>query len=325
VETRTVRTSELVDKKGSAPRLKRLAGRSGKPGARKAPPGEPRKVAYLYILPALLFYSAFVLLPIVHSVWLSFFEWDGITVGTWVGLGNYLDILFDRSLRAAFVHAVVLIFFYSFVPVVVGLLLAAAMSRSKIRGLALFRTVLFLPQVIAMVVIAVVWRLIYAPEGPLNEGLRLLGLDSLTQAWLGGFTTALPALGMVGAWVQFGLCMVLFLAGIQKIPPDLYDAAKVDGAGPLREFFTVTLPGLRAELAVGLTLTMISALRTFDLIYITTRGGPGDATNVPALEVYERAFLTGQVGSAAALGIMLALVIFALSFATIRLGEGRKA
>jgi raffinose/stachyose/melibiose transport system permease protein len=167
--------------------------------------------------------------------------------------------------------------------------------------------------------------LIYAPDGPLNEGLRLLGLDTLAQAWLGGFTTALPVLGVVGAWVQFGLCMVLLLAGIQKIPPDLYDAAKVDGAGPLREFFTVTLPGLRAELAVALTLTMISALRTFDLIYITTRGGPGDATNVPALEVYERAFLTGQVGAAAALGITLAAVIFVLSFLTIRLGEGKNA
>lgn len=313
--------SDIVSETSSASRQKPesdlLVGRS----TRGLPPGEPRKVAYLYILPALLFYCAFVLLPIVHSVWLSFFEWDGITVGTWVGLGNYLEIVEDPRLRAAFFHAIVLIFFYSFVPVVVGLLLAAAMSRSRIRGLAIFRTVLFLPQVIAMVVIAVVWRLIYAPEGPLNTGLHLLGLDSLARAWLGGFSTALPALGMVGAWVQFGLCMVLFLAGIQKIPPDLYDAAKVDGAGPIREFFTVTLPSLRAELAVVLTLTMISALRTFDLIYITTRGGPGDATNVPALEVYKRAFLTGQVGSAAALGITLALVIFALSFVSIRLGE----
>jgi raffinose/stachyose/melibiose transport system permease protein len=115
--------------------------------------------------------------------------------------------------------------------------------------------------------------------------------------------------------------MVLFLAGIQKISPDLYDAAKVDGAGPLREFFAVTLPGLRAEVAVALTLTMISALRTFDLIYMTTRGGPGNATDVPAYEVYERAFLTGQVGSAAALGITLAIIIFVIAIVIVRLGE----
>jgi len=287
----------------------------------KAPPGEPRKIGYLYVLPAFLIYAAFVLLPIAHSIWLSFFEWDGITVGTWVGLENYLSIFTDPQLQGSFFHALILIVFYSFIPVAIGLLLAAAMSRSRIRGLAIFRTVLFLPQVIAMVVIALIWRLIYAPDGPLNEGLRMLGLGALARGWLGDFTTALPSLGLVGAWVQFGLCMVLFLAGIQKISPDLYDAAKVDGAGPLREFFVVTLPGLRAEIAVVLTLTMITALRTFDLIYMTTRGGPGNATAVPAYEIYQRAFLTGQVGSASALGVTLAMIIFAIAFLVVRLGE----
>jgi len=130
---------------------------------------------------------------------------------------------------------------------------------------------------------------------------------------------------VVGPWVQYGLCMVLFLACVQKIAPDRNDAAKVDGAGPVREFFAVTLPGLRPEIAVALTLTMISALRNFDLIYMTTRGGPGSSTTVPAYEVYRRAFETGEVGSAAAVGITLAVIIFALSFATIQLGEERGA
>ena len=115
--------------------------------------------------------------------------------------------------------------------------------------------------------------------------------------------------------------MVLLMAGVQKIPQSLFDAARVDGAGPVREFFAVTLPALRGEIAVALTLTTIAALRNFDLIYITTKGGPGDATSVPAFQVYDRAFQTGQVGSAAAIGISLTLVIFLISFAINRIAE----
>jgi raffinose/stachyose/melibiose transport system permease protein len=115
--------------------------------------------------------------------------------------------------------------------------------------------------------------------------------------------------------------MVLLTAGVQKIPSSLFDAARVDGAGPVREFFAVTLPALRGEIAVTLTLTTTYALRNFDLVYITTKGGPGDATSVPAYQVYDRAFQTGKVGSAAAIGISLAIVIFAITFVINRLGE----
>jgi raffinose/stachyose/melibiose transport system permease protein len=152
--------------------------------------------------------------------------------------------------------------------------------------------------VIALVVVAVVWRRIYEPTG-----------------WLGDFTLALPAIGLVGTWVAFGLALVLLLAGVQRIPRSLYDAARVDGAGPVREFFAVTLPNVRGELAVALTLTTITALRNFDLVYVTTGGGPGNATTVPALEVYRRAFGGGEVGAAAAVGVCLAAVIFVLALA----------
>jgi raffinose/stachyose/melibiose transport system permease protein len=131
----------------------------------------------------------------------------------------------------------------------------------------------------------------------------------------------LPAVGLVGTWVWFGLAMVLLTAGVQKIPQSLYDAARVDGAGMVREFLAVTLPALRGEIAVALTLTTIAALRNFDLIYITTKGGPGHATSVPAFEVYDRAFQTGQVGSAAAVGLTLTAIIFALSFGINRSAE----
>ncbi len=200
-------------------------------------------------------------------------------------------------------------------------MLVGALSRGSVRGQAGFRTVLFLPQVIPMVVVAVIWRMIYAPDGSLNRALESIGLGALARPWLGDFTWALPAIGFVGTWVMSGLALVLFMAGVQKIPQSLYDAARVDGAGPLREFFAVTLPNLRGEIAVALTLTTIAALRNFDLVYITTQGGPGDSTSVPAFQVYNRAFQLGQIGSAAAIGFTLACVIFVIAFAITRIAD----
>lgn len=290
--------------------------------ASERPPGEPRLVGYLYLLPALVAFTAFVLVPLGRSVWLSFYDWDGVTAGTWAGLDNYAELASEEALRGAFAHALVLLFFYALLPVAIGLLLAGLVARARVRGLALFRTVLFLPQVIALVVVAVMWRMIYDPgSGALNELLRTFGLGSLAQSWLGDFDLALPAVGVVGTWVWFGLAMVLLVAGVQKIPASLYDAARVDGAGIVREFFAVTLPALRGEIAVALTLTTIAALRNFDLIYITTKGGPGDATSVPAFQVYDRAFQTGEVGSAAAIGIALTAIIFSFSFVINRTAE----
>jgi raffinose/stachyose/melibiose transport system permease protein len=260
--------------------------------------------------------------PLGRSVWLSLYDWDGVTPGIWVGLDNYGEIVSDPDLRRAFMHSLVLLFFYALLPVAIGLVLAGLLARARVRGLALFRTVLFLPQVIAMVVVALMWRMIYDPEsGALNEILRAVGLGSLAQSWLGDFDLALPAVGLVGTWVWFGLAMVLLTAGVQRIPSTLYDAARVDGAGMVREFFAVTLPALRGEIAVALTLTTIAALRNFDLIYITTQGGPGNATSVPAFEVYDRAFQAGEVGSAAAIGLTLTAIIFVISFGINRTAE----
>jgi raffinose/stachyose/melibiose transport system permease protein len=257
------------------------------------PPGEPRHVAYLYLLPALALFVAFVLAPLAHAAWLSLFAWDGVTPGEWVGLDNYRAVVSEADLRRAFEHSAVLLVFYAALPILIGLVLAGAASRARIHGLTALRTILFLPQVIALVVVAVTWRLIYQPTG-----------------WLGDFDLALPAVGLVGTWVAYGLTFVLFMAGVQKVPRSLYDAARVDGAGPLR-----------GEIAVALTLTTIAALRNFDLVYLTTAGGPGDATTVPAYEVYQRAFRGGEVGGAAAIGVCLAAVIFALSFGINRVAE----
>ncbi|MFI6318200.1 carbohydrate ABC transporter permease [Nonomuraea sp. NPDC050556] len=285
------------------------------------PPGEPRRVAYLFILPAFLVYAAFLLYPIGRAVHLSLFEWDGLSLGRWAGLGNYAAIVADEGLRAAFWHALVLIAFFALLPVAIGLVLAAVLNHAKVRGLGFFRTVVFLPQVVAMVVVAVAWRQVYAPDGTLNSVLGALGLESLTRGWLGDYAFALPAVGVVGTWFETGLVTVLLLAGMSRVPLALYEAARLDGAGAVREFFAVTLPSVRGEVAVALTLTVIAALRTFDLVYITTRGGPGDSTSVPSYEVYHRAFGLGQVGSAAAIGVTLTVVIFAISFVINRFAD----
>jgi raffinose/stachyose/melibiose transport system permease protein len=282
-------------------------------------PGEPRAVAYLYLAPALLFYLLFAFGPLLYTAWLSFFRWDGVTVGTWVGLDNYDRVLTDPAIRQSFVHSLVLVGFYAVLPCALGLCIASVMAHARVRGVSFFRAVIFLPQTIATVVVAIAWVWIYGQRGPLNEGLRAIGLDGVARSWLGDFDLALPAVGLIGTWVMLGLCMVLFLSGIQKIPHTLYEAARVDGAGRVREAFAVTLPGLRGELAVALMLTTILALRSFDLVYVATNGGPGSATTVPAVLVYRNAFSTGRVGLAAAIAVVLTLIIFAVAFLITRL------
>ena len=286
-----------------------------------SPPGEPRRIGYLYILPAFLVYGAFLLYPLLRAVHLSLFDWDGITLAEFVGFQNYADIVSDAGLRAAFGHALVLIVFFAALPIVIGLALASVLNRAKVRGLTLFRTVVFLPQVVAMVVVAVAWRNIYGPDGTLNDVLGAIGLDGVARAWLGDYTFALPAVGVIGTWFETGLVTVLLLAGMARIPRDLYEAARLDGAGAFREFRAVTLPAVRGEIAVAATLTIIAALRTFDLVYITTSGGPGTSTSVPSYEVYHRAFELGQVGSAAAIGVTLTVIIFVLTLGVNRIAD----
>ncbi len=275
------------------------------------------------MLPAFVVFAVFVIAPMMDGAWISLFQWDGVTVGRYVGLQNYRDILNDPAVRTAFEHSLVLIVFYAALPIVIGLVLTAALSHARVRGITAVRTVIFLPQVLAAVVIGVAWKWLYDPQGPINSFLGNIGLSSLERPWLGDFTTALPAVGVIGTWVTTGLCLVLFMAGVQRIPLSRYEAARVDGAGPVREFFAVTLPGLRNELAVALSLTVITALRAFDIIYVTTKGGPGSETTVPSLLIYQRAFVTGQVGSAAAIGAIMGAIILGLAVLITRVVEER--
>lgn len=288
---------------------------------RRSPPGEPRLVGYLYVLPAFAFFALFGIYPFLQTIGISFTRWRGIGEQEPVGLANYAAVVSDPDLYSAFFRSLVLIFFYALLPVCIGLLLAALLSRVRIRGMGTYRVLLFLPQTIAMVVVAIAWVWIYSQSGAVNEVLRALGLGDLARAWLGDFDLALPAIGLVGTWLNTGLAMVLFISGVQRIPLDLYDAARVDGAGPVREFFAVTLPGLRNELVVALTLTVIFALRNFDLIWVSTGGGPGSATTVPSVLLYELGFQARRLGPASAIAVLLTVLILAVAVVIVRLGE----
>ncbi|WP_447925047.1 carbohydrate ABC transporter permease [Georgenia muralis] len=276
---------------------------------------------YWFLLPALVVYALFLLYPLGRAVQISLYDWDGLSLATFVGPANYADVLTDDRLRSAFGHSLVLIFFFAVLPLGIGLVLAALLTRGQVRGMGFFRTVIFLPQVIAMVVVAVAWRQIYAPDGQLNTLLRAVGLDALTRTWLGDFTLTLPAVGLIGTWVSTGLVTVLLMAGMSRIPTELYEAATLDGAGAVRSFLFITVPSVRAEVVVALTMTIIAALKTFDLVYVTTSGGPGATTTVPSFEVYRRAFQLGEVGSAAAVAVVLTVLIFGINIAVNRIGE----
>jgi raffinose/stachyose/melibiose transport system permease protein len=263
----------------------------------------------LYLLPALAFFVVFVIYPIIVSVQTSFYDYDGLTPATPVGMQNYLAIFTKPALQDALKHSMVLLFFYAALPVCIGLVLAGAMSRIRIYGLTLVRALLFIPQVLSSVVVAVSWRDLLAADGLINEALRLVGLGAMTTSWLGDFNTALPAIGLVGTWVEYGLCMVLFLAGIVTIDRSLYEAARLDGAGPVREFFAITLPALRPQISIALILTITFALRNFDIIWNTTRGGPGTSTSVPSVYIYQDAFQNRMLGQASALAVVLTILI----------------
>jgi len=270
----------------------------------------------------LLIYAAFVLQPLVLTVQYSLYRWDGVAPATWVGLSNYQAVLTDPNLLGTIFNAFRLIIFFSFIPVTLGLVVASVIRRVAAGSLGTFaRTVLFLPQVIPLVAAGIVWSWVLSLTGILNQLLRALGLAAVTRAWLGDFDTALPAVGVIGTWVLLGLCIVLLLTGMTKIDPALYESARLDGATAVREFIAITVPSLRNEIAVCLTVTVIAALASFDIVYVSTGGGPGLATRVPGLQIYVLAFSARQVGLASALAVVLVVLVLIVILPIQRLGR----
>jgi raffinose/stachyose/melibiose transport system permease protein len=265
--------------------------------------------ALLLIAPALTFFSIFVIYPIIQTVWLSLWKWDRISPGVWVGLDNYKTVLTNPEIYSAFSHSLVFVLFYSIIPITIGLFITLLMLRVKVKGEPFFRAVLFLPQIISTVVVAISWRWIYAADGPINTTLAKLGGESLTTAWLGNFDTSLIAVGIIGTWINYGLAMILFISGAQRISQDLLDADRIDGANMRQEFRYILIPSIKGEISIVLIITFTFALRNFDIVWNATQGGPGNSTNVPSLFIYKSAFVTRYVGEAAAASFLLAVLI----------------
>lgn len=267
-------------------------------------------VGWLLCLPALIAYISFVVTPLIMGIQYSFYKWNGVGVSEWVGLANYVRVFTDETLLNSIRNAFVLILYFTFIPVATGLILATLVRGLK-KGVAsnVAQAILFLPQIIPLAAAGIAWSWMYAQTGAVNQILGLFGLDFLARPWLGEIDTALAAVGLIGSWVLTGLCTVLFLTGIGKIDASLYEAVRIDGASWWREFFTITLPGLRQEIAILVTITVIAALSSFDIVYTTTLGGPGRATLVPGISIYRIGFTQSDVGLASAFGIVLMVLV----------------
>jgi len=267
-------------------------------------------IGWLFALPALLMYAVFVLQPLVLTIQYSFYRWDGVGPATEVGLSNYSTVLSDPDLLGTIFNSLRLVVFFSLIPVGLGLVVASVIHRVATGRLGTAaRTVLFLPQVIPLVAAGIIWGWLLSMPGLLNQVLAAVGLEDVTRAWLGDFDTALPAVGLIGIWVLLGFCTVLLLTGMTKIDTALYESARIDGATWWTELRSITIPSLRNEIGVSLTVTMISALAAFDIVYVTTGGGPGNATAVPGIQIYILAFLERQVGLASALAVVLMILV----------------
>jgi len=281
-------------------------------------------VAYLYIFPSIAIYAYFILWPIIQTIRLSVFDWDGLTEPVFIGMKNFIELTQDQILHQALLNNLLFIPFFTIFPIAIALFLTALLTRKKVKGFNFFRAAFFLPQVMAMVAVGIVWRWIYNPTfGPLNQTLTFLGLENWTRPWLGDFSFALPAVGLAATWVQYGFSMVLFISGVQHIDENLYDAAKIDGANEFHQFWNVTLPGIRNELSVAMVTSIIAALRIFDLVYVTTRGSPGMKTMVASLWLYRNAFQINRVGYASAIAVLLTLIILVLSYVLLSKGSKR--
>lgn len=267
-------------------------------------------IGWLFVMPALVMYAVFVLLPLLMSIQYSFFRWNGITAMTWVGLKNYTTVLEDPDLLGTIFNAFRLIIFFSIIPVSLGLIVASIIHRVATGRLgAIARTVLFLPQVIPLVAAGIIWGWLLALPGLINQIFTAIGLGSLTRAWLGDFDWALPAVGLIGVWVLLGFCTVLLWTGMTKLDPALFESARIDGANWFTEFTRVTVPLVRNEIGVCLTVTVIAALAAFDIVYVSTAGGPGNSTAVPGIQIYILAFTEQRIGPASALAVILMLLV----------------
>jgi raffinose/stachyose/melibiose transport system permease protein len=259
--------------------------------------------------PAFLLYTAIVFIPILASVYYSFFKWDVLSPPKFIGLDNFIrmftkDDIFVTSVKNMLfltVTSIVLQQFFGF--------LLAVFITSKIKGKEFFKNVFFYPAVIASVAVGLMWTFIYDPKfGLLNGFLRLIGLESLQRQWLFEQSTAMWAITLVVCWQYIGYTMILYVAAIQNIPRDIFESARIDGAVGWRLIRYMTIPLVKPIIKVNMILITVGSLKFFDLVYAMTRGGPAHSTSVLAMHMYNRSFRQYEYGYGDALAVVLLIM-----------------
>jgi raffinose/stachyose/melibiose transport system permease protein len=284
-----------------------------------------REMTYaVYLVPSGVLFAAIILVPFLMNIGISLTRWDGIGKPQWIGLDNYTRLLSDGDFWASFEHNIALVIAMAIIPAAIGLVLAAVLfdiiaKRFGPRTASILRACIYLPQVLPFAVAGIVWAWMLAPDnGALNETLRKAGLGSLREDWLGDPKLALYTVMGVMVWVQIGFPLIVFMAGLQRVDPSLYEAAEIDGASWWRRFWYITIPQIRPELYVVLLICSVAALKSFDKVYILTNGGPGNATRVPAYYSWQNFFEKTQVGYGAAIATVMTLIIVALTAVFLR-------
>ena len=266
-------------------------------------------VALLFLLPALCFFAVFIFYPFVEGLILSLSTWDGFTPPVFAGLANYQEIFrpggpFAKSLLNNTIFAA-----YTVVGKNVLALLLAVLLNSKIRGRGVYRTVLFLPTCLSFVAIGLIWSFILSPTfGAVNAILSLFGSTTMVP-WLADPKLALGSVAFVDIWKWTGYHVVLYLAGLQTIPQELYEATSVDGASPARTFFRVTVPLLAPVIIVNVVISLMGAYGVFDIVYVMTRGGPYGATQMLLTNMYEVTFQQYKIGMGSAIVVVLFAIV----------------
>lgn len=267
---------------------------------------EPSSIAFL--VPALVLFGVFVAYPVIYTIQASFLDWDGVRQGTPVGVSNYADFFRDPVFRIALRNSGWWILLTVFPQMFLGFGFAWLLNR-KLAGRNVYRAIFFLPAVLSPVVVAIVWRRIYDPFGGVLKGVEnLLGIDWLAGPWLAQSSTALFAVIIVNVWMWTGFSMLFYLAGLQGIDDDVLDAAYVDGASAWRTVRTIVWPLLKPTHISLILLGIIGSLRTFELVFLLTNGGPNHASELLATYTFQQGFQVFKVGYASSISVVLLVV-----------------
>ena len=270
--------------------------------ARTTPP-------WWFMAPALLLFAFVVLVPSARGVYYAFTDWDGLDPHfAFVGLDNFADMFRDTDAVQAIWHTLLIAVSITVVQNGIGLLLALGVN-SAIKSRNLLRVLLFAPAVITPIVTAYLWRNLLGPDGAVNSLLGGVGLGAWRQDWLGSPDLALWSVVGVIVWQFAGYSMVIFLAGLQSVPQEVHEAAALDGAGPVRRFWSVTRPLLAPAFTINLMLSIIGGIKLFDQVYALTGGGPGHATDTLSTLIYKDAFTLGEFGYSIALAVVLTIIV----------------